>query len=340
MAKFMTVPQTSIAIVGGSGYIGSVLSRVALRKGFLVTVFDLFFFGHNIEPHKNLTLIKIDSRDITKDDLKGFDIVFDLAAISNDPAGEINTELTMDINFLGRKNVQQASVQAKVARYVLASSCSVYGFQSKLCDEQTEPNPLTAYAEANVLAEKSTLELGGSGTTFVCARQATVFGLSSRMRFDLAVNGMTRKLFETGRLALQRDGEQSRPLVHVWDLANGLLELSRHPFEEDHTLINVGFNELNMKIRDIGERVISEIDRSANFEWYGDADHRSYEVDFSKFESVVWRGSSPLQVEKGAREIYGALSAGIVDTSTKSMTLEWYQQEHADFFSEKGMQRG
>lgn len=328
--------QKSIAVIGGAGYIGSVLTRLALSMGYKVKVFDMFFFGKNLDSHQNLSLIKMDNRLIKSADLDGVDFVFDLAAISNDPAGELNTQTTMDINFRGRKNVQSVAAEVGVSKYVLASSCSVYGFQEGICNEQTVPNPLTAYAEANLLSEQHTLNFSNSETSFVCARQATVFGLSSRMRFDLAVNGMTKSLFETGKLSMQRDGEQSRPLIHIYDLAKALMLLAQSSVSFEKNIVNVGFNDLNMKIRDIGSRVISEVSENAEIEWYGAADHRSYEVDFSKFENQFWGDSDHLTVEQGAREIYGALTSGLADTSLRSMTLPWYQQNHSYIFRDQG----
>ena len=194
-----------VVVTGGSGYIGSVLCPLLVESGYRVRVLDRFFFGNTIPDSESIEKIKIDSRQIMQSHLEGAYAVLDLAALSNDPAGELDPVKTLDINYRARRRLQELAADVGVERYILASSCSIYGFQDGILDENSPTNPLTTYAEANLRAEESALQLHANGTDLAVTlfRQATMYGLSPRMRFDIAVNGMMERngdllfIFET-----------------------------------------------------------------------------------------------------------------------------------------------
>ncbi len=206
--------MTHVLVTGGAGYIGSVLTQLLLEREYEVTVLDRLFFGDtlaDLRSHPRLHVIQDDIRWCPETVFRGIDAVCDLAALSNDPAGELNPEKTLEINHEGRARICQMAKKAGVRRYVLASSCSIYGFQDQVVDETSGINPLTTYAVANRRAEESTLALGSKDFTVTAVRQATVYGASRRMRFDLAINGMTLALHKNGSVKILRDGTQWRP---------------------------------------------------------------------------------------------------------------------------------
>lgn len=223
------------------GYIGSVLVRKLFEQGYFVKALDRFFFGEDKLPeHEHLQMIKEDSRCIKREVFEDIFAVIDLVAISNDPSGEMFQEATYSINYQSRVRTAKLAKECGVERYILPSSCSLYGyFQDKevIVDETSPINPLTTYAKANEKAEKEVLPLKDENFTVVVLRQATVFGYSPRMRFDLAINGMTYGAWKDQRIPLMRSGEQWRPMVHVEDTA----ECMCHMLEVDFEVINVEF---------------------------------------------------------------------------------------------------
>lgn len=315
-----------VTITGGSGYIGSVLSSLLLERGYKVRVLDRFFFGDTMQNHVHLEKIRVDSRSITLEHLKGTYALLDLAAISNDPAGELDVVKTFDINFRARRRLQELASEAGVARYVLASSCSVYGFQDGILNEESQVNPLTTYAEANLKAEKSALDLlrDGSDMCITLFRQATMYGLSPRMRFDLAINGMTLGMWQNGVIPMLRDGTQWRPMIHIRDTSKAFIAAIEADIDKvNGQKFNVGSNEQNYQIMQCAELVARGLNMPFNFEWYGAPDHRSYQVDFSKIKNVL--GFIPdWTADRGAAEIAEALEAGKVIPDEKTKTVAWY----------------
>ena len=213
-----------ILVTGGAGYIGSVLVTLLLERGYEVTCLDRLFFGKeplkDVIDDKNFKLIKDDLRWFDPAILRNIDTVMDLAALSNDPSGELDPEKTMAINHKGRVRVATLSKKHNIQRYILASSCSVYGFQDEVLDERSSTNPLTTYANANLQAEAGVLPMADDNFTVVVLRQATVYGLSPRMRFDLVINAMTKSSITNKKISVFGGGKQWRPLVHVEDVAD------------------------------------------------------------------------------------------------------------------------
>jgi nucleoside-diphosphate-sugar epimerase len=317
-----------VLVTGGAGYIGSVLTEMLLDAGHEVVVLDRFFFGDtlaHLKGRKGLTAVRGDIRTFDPSLLAGVDAVCDLAALSNDPAGELDPEKTRAINHRGRARVAQLAREYGVRRYVLASSCSVYGFQDGILDEESPVQPLTTYAEANVLAERSVLPLASDRFCVTALRQATVYGLSPRMRFDLAINGMVLSLFQSGRIRVLRDGTQWRPMVHVRDTSRAFLRVLDAPVEVvNGQIFNVGSDEQNFQILPLAERVAAAARREFQCEWYGDPDRRSYRVRFDKIQRVL--GYEPREApEDAVREIWSALEAGTVKPEPQTRTVEWYK---------------
>ncbi len=316
-----------LLVTGGGGYIGSVLVPKLLEDDHQVMVIDRFFFGRQtLTDHPFLDVLVGDVRQLDPDVLSDIDAVIDLAAISNDPSGELFESATWAINHRARVKCAEMAKAAGVTRYLLPSSCSVYGFQDAniISDETSLTNPLTTYAKANLAAEEGVLSLADDEFCVTVARQATVYGYSPRMRFDLAINGMTYGAWKTGRLPLMRDGSQWRPMVHVADTSEALI----HLVSAEHDIVNrqvfnVGSESNVYQIGDLGEIVAEMVSGDVEIEWYGDPDHRSYRVNFEKIESTGWKASRT--AGDGVAEICAALDSGDTDRTTETITLDWYK---------------
>jgi nucleoside-diphosphate-sugar epimerase len=319
---------THVLVTGGAGYIGSMLTELLLERGYEVTILDRLFFGDTVaDLRKNpkLHVIQDDIRWCPETVFKGIDAVCDLAALSNDPAGDLNPEKTLEINHEGRARICKMAKQAGVRRYVLASSCSIYGFQDEVVDETSGINPLTTYAVANRRAEESTLAHASQQFTATAVRQATVYGLSRRMRFDLAINGMTLALQKNGSVKILRDGKQWRPMVHIRDTSRAFISvLEADPDKVNGEIFNVGSDDQNLQIQPLAERLCHALNLAYVEDWYGDPDHRSYQVSFKKIADRLGYATreSP---EGGAREIFTALKSGGLKDGPTTKTVEWYK---------------
>jgi nucleoside-diphosphate-sugar epimerase len=321
--------MSNMVITGAGGFIGSTLVEEALKAGHSVRAIDRFFFGENVfyelgSPDR-LRCQKKDIREITPADLTGADAVFDLAALSNDPTGELDLELTKAINLHGRLNVVRAAREAGVPRYIMASSCSVYGFNTG--DPLTEDcpvNPQTAYARSMVDAERAAFSCCTPTFAVTAIRQATIFGLSRRMRFDLVVNTMIRSAVETGCIKVTGGGDQWRPLLHVRDAAKGFLLAA----EASTDLVNGGVFNLgfeNYRMRHLAEMVQANLPVPVEITIEPEtADHRSYRVCFEKAKKTLGF-IAERDVPFGIREVHNALVSGTVDRSNRTITVGWYK---------------
>jgi nucleoside-diphosphate-sugar epimerase len=316
-----------VLVTGAGGYIGTSLVPMLLAAGYKVRALDRFFFGRQLLPaHEHLEQIRADSRRLEPSHLDGVDHVIDLVAISNDPSGELFQDATYQINFESRVHCATLAREAGVKRYVLPSSCSIYGFQEPevVCDETHPTNPLTTYAKANEMAENGVLPLADDGFCVVVLRQATVYGYSPRMRFDLAINGMTYGAWKSGVLPLMRDGSQWRPMVHVRDTASAQIFMLKAPAAKvNGQLFNVGSEANNYQLGPLAELICKTLPKDVRIDWYGDADHRSYRVSFDKIEKLGWKAR--LTAHDGAKEIYEKLESGALDKTTETITLDWYK---------------
>jgi nucleoside-diphosphate-sugar epimerase len=251
--------------------------------------------------------------------------VVDLAALSNDPAGDLDPWKTLEINYLGRSRIARLARAAGVRRYVVSSSCSLYGFQSEVLTEESKPNPLTVYARANGLVEADTLPLGTPDFCVTALRFATLYGPSPRMRYDLAVNGMVLGAVRSGKIPIARDGDQWRPFLHVQDAARALERvLAADPSEVNGQLFNAGSDEQNFQIHPLADIVAGALRARPTLEWYGDRDARSYRVSFRKIREQL--GFQPTGTVAGAaREIEEALNRGELASTPKTKTVDWYR---------------
>ena len=316
-----------VLVTGAGGYIGTTLVPLLLAEGHQVRAVDRFFFGrHLLAAHPDLEVLVEDIRRLRPEHFADVDAVIDLAAISNDPSGELFQTATWQINHAARVRNARLARQAGASRYILPSSCSVYGFlpPETAADEDSPTNPLTTYARANLAAEEDVLPLADESFCVTVLRQATVYGYSPRMRFDLAINGMTYGAWKTGRLPLMRDGTQWRPMVHVRDTSSAqLFMLTADPDLINGQVFNVGSAENVYQIGPLGEIVASEVPRPVEIEWYGDPDVRSYRVDFSKIERLGWKAE--LTAREGVAEVVEALEDGRTERTPETITLEWYR---------------
>ena len=317
-----------ILVTGGAGYIGSILSRILLERGHDITLLDRLYFGTKpIEDIiEKIALIKGDIRWFDPNLLKSIDAVLDLASLSNDPSGELDPQKTLEINYKGRVRVANLSKKFGVSKYVLASSCSVYGFQEGSLTEESGLNPLTTYAKASANAEKEVLPLADRDFSVTVLRQATVYGYSHRMRFDLAINGMVLGFNKNGQIPIMRDGKQWRPFVHVKDTSNAFATvLESEPELVNGQVFNVGSNAQNVQIFDLAKLVAESINLPFKYEWYGDPDKRSYKVSFDKIKKTL-NYKTDYTPRKGAKEVFDALKAGTLNgDDPKAITVKWYK---------------
>ncbi len=319
-----------VFVTGGAGYIGRVLVPALVQKGFNVTVLDRNFLNppetENPFSDLNVRFIKDDIRYFDPNLLRGQDAVVDLAALSNDPSGELDPVRTWDINFIGRARVCRLAKKVGVERYIVSSSTSVYGFRDGISDELTPPNPLTTYAEANVAVERDTLMLGDKNFTPVALRFATAFGYSPRMRLDLAVNAMTFNAVKFKKIRLMKDGQQYRPFVHVADISNAVrVALEAEKEKVSGEVFNVGSEDLNIKLLDLANIIIKVTGIQNSIEWYGDPDKRSYRGSFEKIRSVLSYKTS-VSIEQGVREIKEKIDSGTVVDRLEYHTVEYYKK--------------
>lgn len=320
--------MSRVMVTGAGGYIGSVLTPMLLQSGYDVVAVDRFFFGRETLPAESdrLQIIQDDIRWLDESALEGITAVIDLAALSNDPSGELDPAKTWDINHCGRVRIARLARQKGVKRYILPSSCSVYGFQDGLLDETSPTNPLTTYAEANLKAEEDVLSEAGGDFCVVVVRQATVYGVSRRMRFDLAINGMVRGFFKNGKIPILRDGSQWRPFVYVEDAARALTMTLEAPVSVvNGQVFNVGSDDQNCQVMPLAKVVAEAVGVPFEYEWYGVPDHRSYRVSFQKIRETL--GFEPRHTaSEGAREVYSALKKGKMDPDApRTITVQWYK---------------
>jgi nucleoside-diphosphate-sugar epimerase len=317
-----------ILVTGAGGYIGSVLTPMLLDTGHEVVAVDRFFFGADKLPaeREGLLVIQTDTRSLDESVIEGIEAVIDLAALSNDPSGELDPQKTLEINHVARVRTARLAKQKGGRRYILPSSCSIYGFQDGFVDETSSVNPLTTYAVANFKAEQDVLPMADDKFCVTVIRQATVYGLSPRMRFDLAINGMVRGFFVNGKIPILRDGTQWRPFVHVMDTSRAMMLLLEAPADEiNGEMFNVGSEDQNCEIMPLAERVAKAIGVSFEYEWYGLPDHRSYRVSFEKIAKRLGY-ETRFTPEDGAREVHAALHEGRVDPNDpKTITVGWYK---------------
>jgi nucleoside-diphosphate-sugar epimerase len=318
-----------VFVAGGAGYIGSVLVPMLLEHGHRVTVLDRFYFGDTLAPFaqrfgEKLRVARGDVRGFDRRLLTSVDAVIDLSGISNDPSCELEPELTRSVNVEGAKRLAGAAREQGVRRYVYSSSCSVYGHGEGLGLVESSPRrPVSLYARAKSEVETFLLDMGAAsrGAIEVCAlRLATVFGLSPRMRFDLAINVMTKNAYVAGRIVVDGGGRQWRPFVHVRDAARAFeVALTSDGSKVAGEVFNVGSDQGNVQILNLAFRVRDAVPGTEVVHAPTDPDLRDYNVSFDKIRRVLSYGTER-SVDDGVREVLVALREGAVDPDDR----RWY----------------
>jgi nucleoside-diphosphate-sugar epimerase len=279
-------------VTGHKGYIGVHLVELLKRAGHSVTGCDLGLFdGCEWEPYEkpDCELIK-DVRDITLDDLDGHDCVMHLAALSNDPMGDVNPEITLSVNRDASFRLAQLAKQAGVGRYLFAGSCSVYGKGEKLDLEEGDPlSPLTAYATSKIETEELVGGLTDKGFCAAFLRNATAYGHSPMLRIDIVANNLLGAALAYGEIRIMSDGSPWRPLIHCRDIASAFVALAQAPAERiNNRAINIGASDQNYQVRDVADAV-KQLVPSADIVYTGEIgeDPRDYRVSFALLEQLL-----------------------------------------------------
>lgn len=298
-----------IFVTGHRGFIGVHLIELLKQAGHQVTGCDLRLFeGCEWEPMPlcDNEIVK-DVRDLTLDDVDGHDCVMHLAAISNDPMGDLDPDITFGINRDASIKLAQMAKQAGVGRYLFSGSCSVYGAGEKLdLAEDDTLNPLTAYAKSKIETETAVSELADAGFTPVYLRNATAYGHSPMLRIDLVVNNLLACALATGEIRIMSDGTPWRPLVHCRDIARAFIAFMNAPREKvSNMAINVGGNSENYRVRDVADQV-KRLMPNASITFTGEvgADPRNYRVNFDLLGRVLPDFRLQYNLESGMDELH------------------------------------
>ena len=305
-----------VLVTGNNGYIGTVMVPMLIKQGFEVTGLDSDLYEGCVFGDSSVSgaiskikYAKKDIRDVQLYDLKGIDAVVHLCALSNDPLGNLNPKVTYEINHEGSVKLARLAKKAGVDRYILSSSCSVYGASTKdVVNEESEVRPVTPYAESKVLAERDISKLADSKFTPVFLRSSTAYGLSPMLRFDLVVNNFIAWSFTKGTVLLKSDGSAWRPFVHIQDISRAFIAALHAPKDAVHNqIINVGKNEENYRIREVAEIVKQTVPNSQiKYVEGAEADKRSYRVEFDKIANILPEFKPEWTVPLGAKQLYEA----------------------------------
>jgi nucleoside-diphosphate-sugar epimerase len=300
-----------ILVTGTDGYIGSLLAPLLLERGHEVVGLDTGFYRNGWLYNNHVTQspmrINKDIRHITAHDLAGFDAVAHLAELSNDPLGQLNPEITFEINHQGSLKLARLAKEVGISRFVYTSSCSVYGVGGAegYKTEESEPNPQTAYAQCKVLVERDLTALADDNFSPTFLRNATAYGPSPRMRFDIVLNNLAGLAWTTREIKMTSDGTPWRPLVHVLDICDAIACTLEAPREAVHNQIfNVGDTAENYQVREIAQIVAETFPGCELTFGSSDGDNRSYRVSFDKIKAQLPGFKCRRNVRLGAEQLY------------------------------------
>jgi len=323
-----------VLITGHEGYIGSVMAPDFLERGYDVVGLDTgYFAGCDLVPDRMpVPTVRRDIRDLGAGDLDGFDAVVHLAALSNDPIGNLNASWTEQINFEGSVILAELAKAAGVRRFLFSSSCIMYGMSEAAVVAETAPlDPKTEYARSKVRAERAISKLADEDFSPVFLRNGTVYGLSPRMRFDTVFNDLLGRAVATHRVVVYGDGKPWRPVVHVKDIVRAFAAALEAPREKVHNeAFNTGAEHLNHQVGDLA-RIAVEAVPGCELEVLGQAgaDRRTYKADFSKWARTFPNCEFEWTPERGARELrdaFESIGLRLVDFEDPRFTrLKWLE---------------
>ena len=303
-----------VLLTGHLGYIGAVAVSMLKSAGYVVVgldtnLYDNCNFGAGPDAIRE---IRADIRDVTRDDLEGFDAVVHLAALSNDPLGNLDSQLTYDINYHASVRLAELAKEAGAQRFVFASSCSTYGAAGDdFLDEDASLNPVTPYGESKVFVERDVRKLADDNFSPTFMRNATAYGVSPRLRLDIVLNDLVASAFTTGRILIKSDGTPWRPIVHIRDIIGAMVAALEVPRERVHNqTFNVGRTEENYRIRELAE-IVAQTVPGCNVEYApgGGPDKRCYRVTCEKISRLLPEFRPQWTARKGAQELYDAYRA-------------------------------
>lgn len=300
-----------ILVTGHKGYIGTVLAPMLAAEGYDVVGLDSDLyarctFGNRLPQIPELHL---DMRDVQAKDLAGFDAIIHLAALSNDPLGNLNPDLTYEINHLASVRLAKLAKEVGVPRFLFSSSCSTYGAAGdEMLTEEADFNPVTPYGFSKMYVERDVSEMADDDFSPVFLRNATAYGVSPRLRFDIVLNNLVAWAYATGRVLIKSDGTPWRPIIHIEDISRAFIAALNAPRERVHNqAFNVGRNDQNYRIRELAA-IVKETVPGCEIEYAQDAgpDKRTYRVDFGKIDRVLPEFQPQWDARKGAQELYEA----------------------------------